>query len=236
MIAKFWFGLRFFLENSTADWLFRGPDDAVINADGLESFLAELREKNDPLTDFVFRANCVVHTRKTIFPQGGSGYLMSRFAASVIEPLLDKYWRVLESQEDYAFGPFLEELGFPADSWASWRFCGHTFPQEDLEAIIEGRIDEIAECPRLRIRWPRRCPATLAPVRGIVMYHEYQGNFSRLVDNAKRVFAAGPSIMWGMPKRSPYVCRAPPPVEVSFRIRAPKRPNQTGKSSKTVKL
>jgi hypothetical protein len=206
LAAKFFFSLRFFLQNTTGRWFYRGTDDSLINFARLGPFLAELEKRYNPFTEFVFLANCISDQPYT-FPQGGSGYLISRSAAELLEPLSRLFLRTLTAAEDMAFQGFLESLNVSMLSTVSPFFSGLSFGEQNLGWIRRGEWEQFPNCPPQETRTPNAWGLFLSPIRDIVFYHEWQGEFDKTQDNAKAVFAADPRIMWYTNAPSPHVCK-----------------------------
>ena len=106
LVVKFAFGMRFFLESTSSRWFFRGTDDTIINFRALGPFMTDLEQRHNPLTEFVFLANCV-RLGERMFPQGGSGYFISRRAVEVLAPLSERILRSTVDCEDYDLGWFM---------------------------------------------------------------------------------------------------------------------------------
>ncbi|EAX99486.1 hypothetical protein TVAG_413030 [Trichomonas vaginalis G3] len=73
-------GLEDFLNNTDFRWFLRTTDDVFINLEKLDSFLDDLEDKFDPLSDYIVRGS-LAGVSDQIFLHGGPGWLMSRFAA-----------------------------------------------------------------------------------------------------------------------------------------------------------
>jgi hypothetical protein len=206
LAGKFFFSLRFFLENTTARWFYRATDDTIINFAKLGRFLSGVEMEHDPLTELVFLGNCVSNGRLS-FPQGGSGYLISRRGAEILAPLTRTFVSAMWVPEDIAFEPFLQSLNVTMPSVTSPFFCGHTFGRENLLRIQRGQWWRFPKCPPQQGRSARFCQPFLSPIREIVFFHEWGGEFVEGPQNARIVFAADSRLMWYIVVRDQKICR-----------------------------
>jgi hypothetical protein len=225
LAAKFAFALRFFVKETDSRWLFRGTDDTVINFRELEYLLADLESRHDPLQDFVFLGNCLAANRTHAYPQGGSGYLLSRHAAERLNAIMVPFVLSMSKYEDLAFTVIPKMAGLSYADMASGAFCGHMFPKWQSDRIA-ARQFAFPRCVRkTRLDWP--CPPTKSPVRRIVFYHEYLGKFADLFDNAEMFFNANPSLMWWVDANLPRICQMDTPVMAMVTISGYRRSGQT---------
>jgi hypothetical protein len=207
LAVNLWFSLRFFLQNTTARWFYRGNDDSVINFNAIERFLVELESAHHPLKDFVFLGNCIRNEYWT-WPQGGSGYLLSRAAAQALEPLGRDFLGHLKKPEDITFETFFEAIGRNVSSVTSAAFCGHSFGWEALDRIRRRAWTSFDPCPDFGAIPSGFCAPFLSPLRDIVFYHEWNGSAAASIANLEAIAAADPSVLWYMDGKWPHVCRS----------------------------
>jgi hypothetical protein len=207
LIAKMFFSLRFFLENSSSLWFYRGTDDVAFNFPLLEFFLRDLHSKYVPERDFAFIANCI-HSNTGTFPQGGSGFVLSRAAVRRIEPLARDFMRQLHSRpEDLAFGDFLASIGGSMAAMTSPFMMGH-FAGSYLEQAIAENFTKIEECPAAVEDVSDGCRRFLAPVRDVVIFHANLGlQLDRNKKDVAHVFGADPALYWWMSGPQVMACR-----------------------------
>jgi hypothetical protein len=195
--------MRFFLDAGEPRWLFRGTDDTVVNFDLLEEFFQDLEVQRDPLKEVVVLGDCVRH-EDWLYPQGGSGYLLSRAAVQLIEPLRDEWVNRWGGPEDMSFGSFLESLKIPMKGVSSAAFMGHAFSREVLFKLRERNWEGFPTCPKLDLLPTEPCGQVLARVRDVVFFHEYEGNWPGTIENARGIFEAPPGLYY---YRGPNACR-----------------------------
>jgi hypothetical protein len=225
LVAKFWFAMRFFLKETKSLWMFRGTDDTVINFPELGSFLAEVETYRDPRTEFVFLANCVPLDSQTAYPQGGSGYLLSRKAVETLVPFEKNFIASMVLEEDRGLSRLKEFTGSFRDI-TSAAFCGHMFPHRQIAKLAAHNL-WFPQCKKMRTR-PDPCRYLVAPLNRLVFYHEYLGNFATTFDNAQLFFAADPSLNWWMSNDWPMICRMTPPVGIHVAISGRSREKDSG--------
>jgi hypothetical protein len=208
LVVKFAFSMQFFLESTSSRWFFRGTDDTIINFRALGPFMTDLEQRYDPQTDFVFLANCV-RLGERLFPQGGSGYFMSRRAVEVMAPLGEQILRSIIDCEDYDLGRFmLNRMNFSLADMTSGALIGHSFNiKRDMPRIRSGKWDEFPPCPPMAKRSAKFCRPFFARMRDIVFYHEWRPDFPACYEKAEKVFNAPPNIYWYVEAMWPVVCR-----------------------------
>jgi hypothetical protein len=155
----------------------------------LPSFLSELSEKYNPLTDVVVRGDCVVN-ENILFLQGGSGFICSRAAARLLTDLTT-FMELWEIAEDTTFGLFLDAIGIGVRNCCSGAFMGHG---PDFLADVEHAV----KCPpKNTSRHP--VPHHLEPVRDLLVYHK-KDNIERylkpVIENAESLFKSPPELRW----------------------------------------
>jgi hypothetical protein len=203
LAMKFWFCMRFFLEDPHPRWLFRGTDDTVLNFGAIGDFFLELEQRYDPLKDPVFLGDCVRHGN-WLYPQGGSGYLLSRAAVELIEPLRDHYVEKWPGPEDMNIGLFLLTLNISMRAVASPAFMGHSFSNEVLKTIRERKWESFPTCPALDLLPPEPCGQFLGRLRDVVFFHQYDGIWPWPIEHARGIFEAPPDLYW---YQGPMACR-----------------------------
>jgi hypothetical protein len=201
LLAKFFFSIGFFLENSTSRWFFRGIDDTVVNFGRLPVYLSQLEHRFDPEKDFVFKAQCV--PCYPYFPQGGSGYLLSRAAARIMWPYGEYFMRTMVKPEDIAFGKFVGYFGQKMFDTTDEAFSGHYFGDENVAIVEKGLYGSLPRCPDPGGFKKVGCRPYVAPVRDIVFYHEWHGGGFLAFNRSRSIFSADPIFGWWTPWNSP---------------------------------
>jgi hypothetical protein len=215
LAVKFFFALSYFLNNSTARWFFRGTDDTYINFNALLAYFQQLEKKFNPEIEFVFRANCVGSDE---YPQGGSGYLLSRAAARILEPHCQTFLSGIRHAEDVDLQTFLPKFGITMFNITDEAFNGHGFSNDDIKRLKNRQYHLLPQCSRVDDITTDGCRPFLSPVRQIVFYHEYGRPFEQSRTDIQFVTSAHPAVHWWLPPKSawPKLCLASGPERVSL--------------------
>ena len=90
-VAKTWFCIKYILEKTNFDWFWRGTEDIFINWEKLDGYVRYLARTYNPRTDPIVLGHCIpkLPDQKSAWIQGGSGMLISRKAAELLEPWLE---------------------------------------------------------------------------------------------------------------------------------------------------
>jgi len=202
LVTKFFFSLRFFVTETKDPWFYRCTDDVFVNFEALPEFLRQLDRKYDPLKAFVALGNCI-----QAFVQGGSGWVLSRFAATRFVLQQDHLLRMTRNADDLAFTNWLRMFNVSLLPTNSGAILGRHFIGSDLTALLRRDISGIMTC-RPVPRENGRCQTTLVPVRRIVFYHEMSPGRD-LEDGlltAQAMWSANPSLFWWQAESWPKLC------------------------------
>jgi hypothetical protein len=186
-----------------------------VNVNALPAYIQRLERQFNPNQDFVFRANCVTNDYQ--FPQGGSGYVLSRKAVRMIEPHCEYFLAELREAEDMRFPGFLTIFGLSMFNVTDETFCGHSFSDTDIQRLRNQQYDSFDRCPDLE-QMPRDdCRPFIAPVRQIIFFHEFLRTFEESLTDVKLLMSSKPTLHWYMPARllNPRLCLLNRPVNAS---------------------
>ncbi|EAY21149.1 hypothetical protein TVAG_283190 [Trichomonas vaginalis G3] len=86
--------LAYFVKNTTLRWYFRTTEDSLINVPKFQDFIDELESKYNPLTDIVILGQLCRIDEDFAFIHGGSGWIMSRYAAEMYEKNKEQIERI----------------------------------------------------------------------------------------------------------------------------------------------
>jgi hypothetical protein len=161
------------LRETTTRWIFRSDDDVLINVEILGSFMQEMEQKYDPLTEIVIQGDCV--TNGAFYPQGGGGVLFSRRAIEELKPLGHfSIWGVREACPDQRLGRLMGRLNIPRDRCSNSAFLGQPLEDDDRQRILQGNFRGLATCPAMNCV-NRHCNEIVRPTRQLVFYHVGSG-------------------------------------------------------------
>jgi hypothetical protein len=206
--VKFFFIMDYILENTTSRWAWRGVDDCFLNFPKLWPFLDFLETRYDPLKDFVFLGHCLNVWTNT-FLQGGSGWLLSRFAAARLAPFAESAMRSMKRYDDLEVADLLPKVGYHPVNGTCSVFSGHAFKRQ-LAYLGDGNVGKLPRCPQDIAAFTGRCPAVLGRARDIIFYHEWPKQPIRLTAKRARItFKISPEVHFYNHRGRAWLCRAP---------------------------
>jgi hypothetical protein len=206
--AKFFFSLRFFLENTSSSWFYRATDDTIVNFDNLGPFMRYLERKWNPLNDSVVVGNCI-DLKRHGYLQGGVGILFSRVAASRIVGYHQQFMSQLNRPEDVYFTRILNATGVTLYEATSEFFIGHDIYTDHRQMFWNNTLETLLpRCPGIGQIWGRNCRKFVAPVADLVFWHQEGGNrtLDQTIMFAKWVFRQPRSINWWINRGRPWLC------------------------------
>jgi hypothetical protein len=174
----------------------------------LPSYVQRLEKRFDPELDFVFRANCISQGDAN-YPQGGSGYVLSRAAVRTMAPYGRYFMCTSSKPEDISFEALLIKLGVHIFDTTDDVLVGHFFGQGPINNLISHNYSAFPDCPTPEDRPPNTCRSFLAPLRKITFCHKWGADNADPFNNSRAVFAADPTIRWWMYpyETTPQLCR-----------------------------
>jgi hypothetical protein len=207
--SKFFFGLRFFLENSSALWLYRATDDTIVNFGNLLPFMRYLNRQWDPLQQAVVIGSCI-DTKRFSYLQGGSGLMLSRFAAAKLVDQRDSFLANLSKPEDVSLTRLLAALNVSLREATSEFFIGHDIFPAHRRIVWQKAFDRLPPCPDTASIWKKKCRAFVSPVNDLVFWHQEGRNrtLGPTIMFAKMILGLPRHIQWWSNKGRPHLCRA----------------------------
>jgi hypothetical protein len=208
--AKFFFSLKFFLENSTASWFYRATDDTIINFRNFGPYMRYIEDSYNPWNQSVIIAHCI-DSRRFSYLQGGSGFLISRHMAQQLGALEQTFFRDLKLPEDVFFSNrVFDHLNLSYESSTSPYFIGHDIYDGHQLAILKGRLDALPPCPDIKGLWVRKCRRFISPLQDVVFWHREggAGNLTQTLEYFHNAMSQPRYVMWWMNRARPYLCRA----------------------------
>jgi hypothetical protein len=164
--------LKYFLENTSANWFVRITDDVYVNRYRLPEFLRELNEKYNPTTDFYIGGCCLDYVKEPLL-QGGSGFVVSRYAAQLFLAQDLEWLRTMAYYDDWHFSRAIPMIGLSLHEASSGRFIGH--PQRKWERL-RYFLGSLRSCPELKAL--PFCASLLTRVSDTIFFHDDQKHYS----------------------------------------------------------
>jgi hypothetical protein len=193
------FCFHYALYHTNAHWIIRLADDTLVNFASLGKMISSLDSQHNPLVDVVFKAHCLdVYLKGRqygyfSFPQGGSGFVVSRHACKLA---LDDQISILKhiiSWDDYSTGYYLHKKGFPSMEMGNSYFIGRIPQQSHIDRFLRGNL---TACTNVRDH-ARNCGKAIAPLRELVFFHlnPFRG-MDYLMSLGEKLFNADSRVFW----------------------------------------
>jgi hypothetical protein len=208
--AKFFFALRFFLENTTDPWFYRATDDTIVNFENLGPFMADLQARRNPLDESVVVGNCI-DLKRFSYLQGGVGILFSRVAAARISQNLESFVSSLNKPEDVYFTNLLNRTGVTLYEATSEFFIGHDIYSDHRYMFWNNTLDKLLPpCPKVNEIWAKSCRRFVSPLADLVFWHQEGKNktLGQTIMFSKWVMRQPRWMNWWLNKGRPWLCRA----------------------------
>jgi hypothetical protein len=210
LIIKYLFCLHYAFYQTGAHWIIRLADDTLVNFASLGKMISSLNSQHNPLREAVFKAHCLdvyLNAPKYgyfSFPQGGSGFVVSRYACKLA---LDDHISILRhviSWDDYSIGYYLHKRGFPSFEMGNGYFIGRIPEHSSIDKLLTGNM---TTCQNVRA-YARHCGKHISPLRDLVIFHlnPFRG-MKYLMSLGERLFHADSRVFWwNGPHGSPRFC------------------------------
>ena len=145
---------HFVQEHSDVSWYFKAGQETYLNIDNLLNLLAKLEKTINPMKDPYFQF-ALDETDNIIHPSGGSGWLISNAATTVLDANSQHFIYACEkSGEDIALGMLVNDMQLDVDSFESPYFIP-MWPESvrDLAAVDAQMPTQVAVCPLSQFRF-----------------------------------------------------------------------------------
>jgi hypothetical protein len=192
--------VNYTLEHTNARWMARVTDDVIINFAKLGQLINRLELRHDPLKEFVLKAQCVdFHERRWWgpYPQGGSGFVLSRFACEISKSHQIPMLRALTSWEDTSIGFYMAQMNVPFMIMAGNNFIGHT--PDGYQWGVLSKLGTMPLCSSIPLAklGTNHCGRFLTPLNEVVFVHLWPSpNVDRVIEVAEKYFQAPSWVMW----------------------------------------
>lgn len=190
-------GLKYFLHNTTCDYYWSLTDDVAVDLHGLRVMIRYLEDNYNPNTDNVFMGESYGH-----FLQGGTGFVMSRRAAEIVEKRSKEWLLGIRIADDVETDKFRKYLGMNE--------------RETYSPFVFGEEPYAFYSPdfyKSNLRW---CPNTSFPtspvykLTNLVALHAKFTNPNKAMTNLIRGKMYINDIYFYYFRMSLYLCKGPP--------------------------
>lgn len=168
--------LQYFILNSTANWLVRYCDDAFINRFMIPDLLRYLNSRFNPIQDFYVGGACLDYIKEPIL-QGGSGFIISKYAAKKILSNSMDWLRDMSYYEDWEFSRLLPKMGFPVCNGTNPFFIGHSAKPFVKWLSKVGLTNLFPKCPE-KLPELDFCQRVMPKMRNTAFFHDQHKVFS----------------------------------------------------------
>lgn len=166
VVSKRFSGLYYVYENfPNYKWIWVANDDNLIDLETTSKYINSLLHQYDPDKEIVVKGSCV--GLDPPFLQGGTGFLMSRYAAKLILKNFDSYMKndFHQYPEDFAFNKLIHILNISFDT-CSAPMIGHGFPSLD-----HFKYENMKNCKGIK-NIESKCFIDPLPIEDIIGYHD----------------------------------------------------------------
>jgi hypothetical protein len=213
LASKCLFALRIFLRETTFSWFWRGTDDAIINWDNVPEFMRTLSVRYFARKDPVILGHCISSPAGKGFIQGGSGWLISRRAAEMLEPLWGEWVSGMNWSDDWSFPDYMNRFNLDVWNSTSEFFLGHDIKHGDSAALSSKNYNSLPDCRPFDQLPQKFCRQFTAPLRNVVFFHEQltpDFNINPTLEKSQLAFAAPSTVHFYMEEADVRLCKQQP--------------------------
>lgn len=179
---------KYFVENTTFDYVWVGTDDLYFDVDAIDPMLNDFSKQYNTERDVVFKGH-IVDFGKCVFLQGGSGWIVSRAGCRKIVKVGYEWVRRLFRPDDMATHELRGMLNLSIPETATHYMFGHYFKENVKFGFWKGNVTLCPEkVPNYRA-WPNN---KLHPLKELVGFHHWpnknnagEGVMTSLIDAKK---------------------------------------------------
>jgi len=193
-------GIRDFLKTPLL-WYLRTTDDAYVDYNGINQYLHYLESRYDPLKYPVIKGHLINYPYEP-YLHGGSGWLMSRYAAQKFIELVDQYpdkTLPFDNRADDIALPslFFKKINPNISDWASGAFNGSPISPEAISFLNSQNFTNVPTCDGMPI----------GAVNQFVVWHAGDRSMSVVVNGEKYIRTTPSNIFVMCPKHVSIVCK-----------------------------
>jgi hypothetical protein len=203
--------LDYFVANTTLRWFIRTTEDAFVHLKRLPQMIRELETLFDPLTDFVFKGQPIPLSEQMLYVQGGSGWIMSRFACEFYR---DHRKSIDETYVAMGIGDDVMPTilcGLRHIKWTemeSDKWSGITLSDEANQRLVDSDYSNLPICPTTKFQQNDGRPGRA--LKDLVVWHSGRPEMMTVVAGY-RVTAEAPSdVMLIHAHAAMTMCRSDP--------------------------
>ena len=157
---------KFFVENTTADFLFNTGDDVLVDYNRINRLAMILGKRYDTHTNVSFLGNCYCAPRKTLYIQGGSGLIMTRAGAIEFLKHSERWLRESHRADDVELNRILVYMNLTSYDAMSPYLAGHV-PQPMHKNDFN--LSTLETCPNI---WNADCGEGVHSLKDLYLIHD----------------------------------------------------------------
>ena len=209
---------KYFIENTTADFLLMSTDDVIIDYLHFPKLVYTLNSKYDTNNDIVILGNCLKIKPHVLFLQGGSGYIFTRAGAKQFLKYGSIWVKTAYGADDVAFTKFLRYLKMSCRQSMCPYMIGH-LPKALLTPIDD--TDQLPVCPQNF--WENFCDHGIHLLENTFIYHESHIDLHETIWNNIKMLLEDEfyTYAWYGVYINSVLCRIDPSVTYRFRESGP---------------
>lgn len=173
---------KYFIENTSYDYLWVGTDDLFFDIEAIDPMLADLNSKFDTSRDIVLKGHNI-QIKEVFFLQGGSGWIVSRAGALAISEVGKKWIKNIKLNDDMEVHNLRKMLKLSISDLTCHYMYGHDFNQNVSYGFWKY---EVPQCPKTLVQTEMHPHNILYPLRELVGFHCWpnKGNEALNISNS----------------------------------------------------
>ena len=156
---------KYFVENTSADFLFNTGDDVLVDYNRINKLGKILASRYDTYNDIAYLGNCFCAPKKTLYIQGGSGLIMTRAGAVEFLKYSERWLRESHRADDVELNRMFKYMNMTSANAMSPYLAGHV-PQPMQKKTLN--LNELPLCPDY---WESNCEQGVHRMNDLYLIH-----------------------------------------------------------------
>ncbi|OHT11993.1 hypothetical protein TRFO_18378 [Tritrichomonas foetus] len=176
-VLKYYFGMKDFYEKTDFAWFKYQDDDTEVYSLNFKQMIDDLNSQYSPRKEIVVKCACTMDRNSVsglfedVYPQGGTGMILSRRAVGFFLQHFKKWYEELLFFEDRHVYRMLEKMGLDGNSISSTYFVGDQLMMNISGFINQKAYDYIPSCA---IEHPNiNCKHEFYQLNKVASFHRY---------------------------------------------------------------
>ena len=156
---------KYFIENTSADFLFNTCDDVLVDYNRINRLGKILASRYDTYNNIAYLGNCFCAPKKNIYIQGGSGFIMTRAGAVEFLKYSERWLRESRREDDVELNRMFKYMNMTSANATSPYFSGHV-PEPMQKMILN--LSTLPVCPN---HWESNCEQGVHRMKDLYLIH-----------------------------------------------------------------